>query len=277
MICRSKSGDRIMQSMTRLFFVALNLIFLTVSATLLRADGLSFNLTPMITDLTVAPGASQTGLITVRNNSTDGSVPLRFKVTLKDWTLDINGQPKFSDPGSQTDSCAPWIQVTPIELSVPTNQPQIVRYTVTVPPGAQGSYHCIVLFTTALVPTIATATTVRVTGCIGNTIYVQVGPAVRRAKVVSMTLTAKNVVLTVQNTGSSYIRLGGVVKINDPVGNEVQEIKIPGVVVLPGANNIHIVTMATSPNLPSGSYTTTAIIDYGGDALLGARINAAVP
>ncbi len=257
----------------QLFFVLLYLVFVTGLSPKLDADGLSFNVTPMITDLSIEPGASQTGLTSVRDNNAVGSPPIRFKVSLRDWTLDQSGQPTFADPGTMPDSCAPWMTVTPSELSVSPGQDQLVRYTVTAPPGSQGSYHCIILLTSAPEPAIVHNTSVNVCGCIGNTVYVQVGPPVYRAKITSLAVTTKNVALTVENTGSSYVRLGGVVKIADSTGNVIQQIKIPGYVVLPGSNNLRIVTMDTLSDLPSGAYTATAILDYGGDALLGARIH----
>jgi hypothetical protein len=262
----------------RLFFVFATLVNFTVAVGAVRADALSFNVTPMISDLTVAAGTSQTGLITVRDSAEAGSATLRLKVSMEDWTLDELGKPSFTASGTSTDSCAPWIQINPVELSVNPGQPEIVRYTVTVPATAQGSYHCIVFFTSAPLPSATMGSSVRVSGCIGNTVYVQVGPPVRRAKITALTITPKTVTITVQNTGSSYLRLAGEVKIaSGSESNVVQQINIPRAVVLPGNNSKRVITINTSSDLGTGSYVVTAVLDYGGDVLLGARTNATLP
>lgn len=266
-----------MQYSLRVFFVFFSLVILTVPVARLRADGLSFNVTPMITDVTAEAGTTQTGLITLRENASPDSPPLRVKVSVKDWALNRSGEPQFLAPGTTLGSCASWLQVTPQELSVPAGQPQVVRYTLTVPPGAQGSYHAIIFFTTAPLPGRVNNRSVGVSGCIGNTIYVQVGSPVHRAKITGLMLTAKNVTLMVQNTGSSYLRLKGVVKIANASGDIVQQITLPGGVVLPGPDGTRVITLAT-PSLPqAGSYTATVVLDYGGDVLLGARTHAKLP
>ena len=266
-----------MRTYLRICLVLTSLVIFTVSAPRLRADGIAFNVTPMIADLTAEAGTTQTGVITLSDNSAADSAPLRVKVAVKDWTLTVSGDPHFFEAGTTPGSCASWLTVTPQELSVPSGQPQVVRYTLAVPPGAQGSYHAIVFLTTAPLPSHVNNRNVLVSGCIGCTLYVQVGPCVRRAKITALTMTANNVTLTLQNTGSSYLRLKGVVKIAGSDGEVVQQITIPGAVVLPGENGTRTITLPLSSAAATGSYTATAILDYGGDVLLGARANVVVP
>jgi P pilus assembly chaperone PapD len=266
-----------MQHCSRIFFVLFSLVFLTAYAPKSESAGLAFTVTPMITDLTVAPGATQTGLINIDDNAPVGSTPVNVKVSVKDWTLDQNGNAQYSEPGTTPGSCANWLTVTPLEFTLKGGGPTIARYSITVPPDAQGCYRCILFFTTAPLPTTVQGTRFDLCAKIGNTIYVQVGPAVHRAKITDLQLTAKNVSLTVQNTGSSYIRLGGDIKIADASGTILQQVKIPGDAVLPGSDNTRIVPIELPSALATGSYTITALLDYGGDALLGARVNATLP
>jgi len=266
-----------MRVRSKLFFVLLTLVFLTARLSVAIAGGLAFSVTPMITDLTINPGATQTGLIAIDDNTPAGSTPVDVKVSVKDWTLDNYGNAIFSDPGTTIGSCASWLTITPFEFTLKGGGPTQARYSITVPPDAQGCYRCIIFFTTAPLPTAMTGSRFDLAAKIGDTIYVQVGPPVRRAKITDLSLFADSVRLTVQNTGSSFIRLGGDVKITDSTGAVVQDVKIPGVAVLPGTDGTRIVPMDLSATLPSGTYTVTALLDYGGDALLGARVNATLP
>jgi hypothetical protein len=266
-----------MQIHSRIFFVFCCLVFFTGADTALLADGLSFSVSPMISDLTIAPGSTHTGLIAVSDNVPAGTPTVNVKATIKDWTLDNYGHPVYSDPGTTPGSCASWLQLTPIELALKGGPPSLVRYTITVPPDAQGSYHCIVFFTTTPLENFAKGASANICAMIGNTIYVQVGPPVKRAKITDIELTAKTVTVTVENTGSSYVRLGGAVKITDSAGKLLQQVDIPADAVLPGANSTRIVPIDLNSVLASGAYTVTALLDYGGQALLGARINATLP
>jgi hypothetical protein len=266
-----------MKHILRLFFVIFIPVLVTVLPSTAFAEGSSLSVSPMVSDMTVAPGTTQTGLITLRFNSMEGAPPVDLKVSIKDWTIDTAGKPIFTEVAAKRDSCANWVQIDPLELSIPAGESKDIRFTVTVPPGAQGSYHCIVFFATAPTPNIYKVDNAQISTVIGNTIYVQVGPVVRRAKVTEMALTNNNVSLTVQNTGSSYFRVNGIVKIADSSGNVVQQVDVPRSVVLPGTDNTRTIDISLPSTLKSGAYTSTAILDYGGDALLGARINATVP
>ena len=261
----------------RIFFVIFSLVYFTVPMAKLFASGLAFSVSPMISDLTIAPGTTQTGLIALSDGAPAGSKPIDVKVSVKDWTLDQNGQAIYSDPGTEPDSCAGWMQISPTEVSLPGGPPVLVRYTIKVPADAQGCYHCIAFFTTAPVPSTVNGAKANICAMIGNTIYVQVGPVVHRAKIASLSMTANNVTLGVENTGSSYIRLGGEIKISDPTGKLVQDVPIPADAVLPGTAGTRLVPIKLASQLPDGAYTITALLDYGGDALLGARVNATLP
>ena len=83
--------------------------------------------------------------------------------------------------------------------------------------------------------------------------------------------------VTIENTGSSHIRLAGVLQFRDEGGKIVQQVNLPGGVVLPGEQNVRDLLVDTPKDLAAGKYTVTAVVDYGGEVLVGARSQYAVP
>ncbi len=245
------------------------------------ASPVAFQVDTMTIETTMNAGDTKTGVITVNNvaqpgQAGDNSDSIRLRVYAVDWTLDRSGKPIFVAPGSQPDSCSSWIKISPVELEIPAGQSSQVRYTVSVPPGTQGTFRSMIMFETAPEPTKAGPRVMVVNGRIGSALYVAVGPQVKRMRVVSFSATPQNVMLTLENTGNTYARLKGSLQFQDATNHMVQQVALPGAVVLNGQNNQRDFTIPT-PKLPSGSYTVTAVVDYGGAVLVGARTHVTVP
>ena len=83
--------------------------------------------------------------------------------------------------------------------------------------------------------------------------------------------------LTLENSGDDHLRLLGGVTVKDGTGKVVRDEKLPGAVVLPHHDNRRQLSRNWSAPLPSGDYTVTAVIDYGGEELLGAETHIRAP
>ena len=262
-----------------LFFLLLPLVFLP--GTPASADPLSFMVQPMTIETEGQAATEQTGVITVSQEMMPAAAgtagtPLRLRVYASDWTLDRSGTPQFLKAGTTPESCSSWLQINPVELVVQPGETSEVRYTIKIPAGVSGSYHSIIMFETAPVPMQAGPRMVAVNGRIGAAIYVQVGPQVKRARITGFAVTAQRTTLTVENAGNSQVRLKGVLQIQDADGHVVQHVPLPGGVVLPGQDHVRDLTLET-PHVPHGHYLVTALLDYGGGALVGARAHVLFP
>jgi hypothetical protein len=255
---------------------------LMVSAAAPARANISFSLAPMTAELEVKAGEQHTGTLLVSHDVPDGAKadslpPLLLRLYAADWTLDRKGSPTFSKPNSFPGSCSSWVQINPVSLSVKAGEKAEVRYTITVPPGMQGTFRTVLMFESAPQPRTDGDRVVSVNGRIGATVYVHVGPQSKRAKIQKLAVTPESSVVTVENTGTSHVRLKGVLQFRDEAGKMVSEVQLPGGVVLPGESNLRDVTVPT-PKLPaSGTYTVTAVIDYGGEVLIGARSKVTIP
>ena len=112
---------------------------------------------------------------------------------------------------------------------------------------------------------------------IGSTLYLQVGAQARRARITRLEVTPTNAAVTVENTGTSHLRLKGMLQLHGADGKLVQQLEFPGGVVLPGAEGVRDFKIPGLKLPAPGSYTATVILDYGGEALLGARTHVNAP
>lgn len=261
---------------TSLRFLAFLLPLLALLGTPAKAAPVSFGVLPMNSEIPVAAGESHTGTFNIKNEAPANSEPLRLRAYIMDWKLDRDGTPQFSKPGAEATSCASWIKLNPVELAVPAGQEVPVRYTVTVPQGVQGAFRCIVMFEAVPEPNQIGPRTVGINGRIGSVLYVQVGPLAKRARITRFAVTPENATLTVANTGTSHVRLRGTLKFEDASGKLVRQEPLPNAVVLPGADGIRDLSVKLSP-LPPGEYTVSVLLDFGGEALVGARTHVQVP
>lgn len=261
--------------------LALTLLFGLALAVPACASPLAFHVDNMLIEAHMDAGQSQTGVITVSNlepASAAGATTdsIRIRVYPVDWTLDRKGDPQFLPAGAQPDSCSSWLQISPIEVEVAPGQSQTVRYTINVPAGIQGTYRCMVMFETVPQPGAKGQHVMLISGRIGAAVYVMVGPQAKRLKIDSFGVTPSDTELAVENTGNTYVRTKGRIQFQDSAGNIVQQVSLPAAVVLSGQNNEREFDIST-PKLPSGAYTATAVIDYGGTVLIGARTHVTVP
>jgi hypothetical protein len=95
--------------------------------------------------LSIAPGQTATGYITVENNSTE---PKAVKVYLEDWYYlpPFDGSKEFIAAGGSKLSCADWITFSPADLTLGPYGKQKVSYTVKMPASVQGGRYACMFF-----------------------------------------------------------------------------------------------------------------------------------
>jgi hypothetical protein len=245
-----------------------------------NANTLSFAVEPMTSEVTAKAGAQHTGVITVRHQGSPalpGAEAIRLRIYAMDWSLNRQGAPEFLKPGAVAGSCSAWVRFNPVEVTLSPGEARPVRFTIDIPAGAQGTFHTVIMFESAPKPARVGQQVVGLNGRIGSTVYVHVGPSVKRARVTQFSLSPTNGNLTIENTGTSHVRLKGTLQFRDETGRMVQQVPLPGAVILPGKNNVRDLALEVPKTLRSGKYQVTALLDYGGEVLLGARAHVTMP
>jgi len=231
---------------------------------------IGLNVDPPKREFTVAPGTSLTDAITVRNTG-DGRTS--FIVTAMDLALTKSGEAVFSAAGTSPRGFGAWIRVNPTEFELEPGHSQAVRFTVTVPQEASGSYQAVVFFRTR--PEKSEAMGSMVSAQVGSVLVLHVtGHVLIKGDLVGMAMapyrpgTPVEVALTIKNEGNWLLRPQGKVSIKDASGKTVGEADVnqEGGAVLPGAEREF--RSRWNGRLPAGAYTVEAVLDYGGQELL---------
>jgi len=242
----------------------------------------SFSVSPIRVDLSVAPGETKTDAVMIENR---GNEPLRLRVTIADWHLAPDGTPVFvKRGGSPADSMSEWIEVNPTELDVPPLARMPVRYTVSAPEGTSaGGYHGAILIES--VPEMVAhdqPTRAYLNARIGVILYDRIGTVAPEIEI-----SAQDVVravdtpggmalrVTVRNIGHVHARFTGSGRVVDGEGREVEVVPISDAVVLPTSDR-QVVVRLTEP-LPRGDFTVVTRLDVGLPELLEAETRVAAP
>lgn len=252
------------------------------AATPARAANAAFGVMPLMRESAVQPGERATGAIELSvdpapNAGAEAQKPVKLRVYAMDWTLDRAGQPQFLKAGSTPGSCSNWVQVSPAEVTVVPGETQVVRYTANVPSDAHGTYRTVLMFEPLETVSLPGSQRLQVRSRIGSTLYLQVGAQSRRARITKLDVTTTEAAVTVENTGTSHVRLKGMLQLHDAEGKLVQQIEFPGGVVLPGTEGVRDFKLQGLKLPGTGNFKATVILDYGGEALLGARTNVKAP
>jgi P pilus assembly chaperone PapD len=240
---------------------------------------ISLNVVPMTVEADVEAGSSYTASIRVQSepSAQPAATPMRIRVSVMDWTLTLDGTPQFVAASTLPGSCSRWVQVNPAEFELKPGEVQEVRYTLTVPPDARGTFRTILMFEPGRPPARSREQGMTIVGRVGSIIYATVGPHHKSAQISQFSATATGLSLTLENKSDDHLRLTGTVQVKDQTGKVVRDEKLPAAVVLPRPDNRRQLRLNWSRPLPAGQYTITAILDYGGEELLGAETPISVP
>jgi len=235
--------------------------------------GVGLNVAPPKFEFSLRPGGSFTETVTVENKGDTRGHVSAFPM---DLSMDRMGELIFSKAGTQPRSLAPWIRVNPTEFELEPGQSQLVRFTVTAPPDALGSYLAVIFFQTR--PERLQASGAAVSARVGSILIAHVsGKEVRKGEIVSLTVSPfqpgkpLEVAVTFENKGNWLLRPKGTMKVKEVHGKVVWEASLDeeGGAVLPlTQREFH---MKGPGDLPVGNYTVEVALDYGGKEILAAE------
>ena len=257
---------------------------------ILSAWAWALRISPVAFDLVIPPGVITTFSFQVTN---DEAEPLGFQVRLCDWLRDILGANRFcEEAGEVARSATDWVEVGPTQFQLNPGESQEVRLTLTTPGTApdgsplEGSY-----WTAVMVEVVPQAeegeqpgTEVVVKRRFGLKIVTTIAGTGRlEGQIVALERHGLNplwVTLDFENRGTLNMKeVRGRVEVRDVRGTTLETILVDPFPVLPGYARRVIAVSDRPPGerLPAGDYVVLAILDYGGDALVGAQLLLRVP
>ncbi|MBZ5624918.1 MAG: hypothetical protein LAQ69_40380 [Acidobacteriia bacterium] len=247
------------------------LAVLAVTGTASAQVGLG--LIPMREELTLAPGAPHSGILTL-NNDSPGKV--RVAAELLDFYIDATGTPQFGRQWAQEAeySCRQWLAVNPMEMELEGNSQIAVRYTVRTPAAATDrSYHCAIGFSTQPTASQVKGTGLRTAVQIVAAIYVVVGKPAAEGSLKDLKLEyvpdpkqpGWRAVVVLANPSLMHYRPIGDLDVLDEGGKVVESAKFVPMPVLPKRDQRFVfpLKLAAGP----GTYTLRARVDLGGSEI----------
>lgn len=253
-------------------------LILMVACSSARAQS-SLNLSPMLVELTAAPGTAQDFAVTLVNESSTRPAHVRIYVT--DVGQRSDGEYSILDKGTSPWSCAGWMELGVQEAIVEAKRSLTVTCKLKVPRGASGGRYAAIVF--ELVPEKPVASAVVRSTVIQKFVAIvelsiparQVKKAltisefsVRRVEensVAAQDYGSSAVIFAaeVKNEGDIHVAARGRIILRDGQGKRLREMPLGGgrCVVLPGAAiNLRSVLRA---GLSPGDYVAEVTVDYG--------------
>lgn len=233
---------------------------------------------PMRVDYSLAPGAVQSGVLSLANSS---PVPVRAAGEILDFYLDNTATPQFGPEYKQEAefSCRTWVAANPMQVELNGNASVPVRYTVRVPQSATArSYHCAIGFTTqptaGEVKSIGLRTAIQIVA----SIYVVVGKPALEGTLKDLKLeyvpneasSGWRAIVTISNSGLMHFRPDGVLDVLDQSGAVVESAKFVPLPVLPKRDQNFLFPLKLASE---GRYTLRARVDLGGNEIQEATAN----
>jgi len=275
----------------RRWILALVMMAIVVLANAGRADAeVTLSFTPMLTELTVAPGSVNRFEVVMENNSKVGVAD--FLIYTADVEQKPNGEYRLIPTGQSPYSCSDWIKLSADRAQVGPSETFGVTATLTVPRGASGGRYGAIVF--EMVPEVWKDRT-----AFASTAFVQ-----RFVSVVEVTVPARNlksqldvtgftasavtgnplyvskygpdaIILSAQieNTGTVHVFARGSLILRDSSGKRLREIPLGGGrgIVLPGASIS--ITSVLPGGLARGNYIADISIRYGGTRPANAKVS----
>ncbi|MDD5680351.1 MAG: hypothetical protein PHI59_03825 [Candidatus Omnitrophica bacterium] len=234
-----------------------------------EASAFSINVSPPSLRLSVLPGETNSGTITVDNKS---DTPMDIRVYTEDWIYMADGSKKFVPAGTTPLSCAKWIATHPQKLHIEANSRMGVQYTVSMPPDAEGGYYAVIFFESIVNEGEAARGNVmlRFAGRIGTIVYLEAEGRVKKVgSITSFTCGRPDqnsplaINLTMKNEGNTYIIAEGVANIIDKDGNIFGRKELGPINTFPGDTRDY--KAEWMGDLKEGTYDVIATIDAGVD------------
>jgi P pilus assembly chaperone PapD len=236
------------------------------------------NIDPPRVEVSVKPGQRQSGYITVLNYDQDR--PIHVKAYINDLVYLPDGSNDFLPAGTTPWSLDGELKISPTEFDIAAGEETKVRYIAEVPRKMKGGSYGVVFFEVS--PPLE-----ELKGKTGAAINIRVGSIflitakgteIYKAELQDLSVGKPDqegmikISCNVRNQGNILIRPNGTVKIIDLAKTEIAELKLneekSG--VLPGTSREFSVQYDRG-KIPAGKYFVQAVLDYGGEILLGGQ------
>ncbi|NQS99919.1 MAG: hypothetical protein HQ595_02450 [Candidatus Omnitrophica bacterium] len=242
------------------------------------ACAVKMNVDPPRVEITMEPGQEQGGYITISNHDADR--PIHVRAYVSDLVYLPDGSNDFLASGTTPWGITDWVKIGPTEFDVAPGRDRQVRYIVEIPRGARGGKYGVVFF--EISPTlreIQDKTGAAVNLRIGSIfLLVAKGTEIQSAELIDLKVGQPDadgnfeVSCNIRNDSNVLIRPFGTVKILSDVDTELAQVIVnpekSG--VLPGTSR-QISVKYDKAKLAPGRYAALAVLDYGGEILLGGQ------
>ncbi|MBI5144383.1 MAG: hypothetical protein HZA30_04885 [Candidatus Omnitrophica bacterium] len=255
------------------------LAFLIVSILPGVSSAMKMNIDPARAEVVVKPGDEKTGVVTVLNY--DEESPMHVKAYVQDLVYLPDGSNDFLPLGSTPWSLGDFIKIGPTEFDIPPGRQEQVRYVISLPKDAKGGRYGVIFFETATPPSDFKQVGATVNVRLGTILLVTAeGSEIIKAKLTGMSVNPRTekdkpmeISWTVYNDSNILIRPFGTVKIIDDKKTEVATVDVnkEKAGILPKTNRKFSIQYEDKAKLPKGDYYVQLVLDYGGEALLGAQ------
>ncbi len=262
-------------------FGILLIIFIICCAGSATSYAMKINIDPARAEVVLKPGEEKTGVVTVLNY--DEESPVHVRAYVQDLVYLPDGSNDFLPVGSTPWSLGDAVKIGPTEFDIPVGKQEQVRYVVSLSKEAKGGRYGVIFFETATPPSEFRRVGATVNVRLGTILLVTVeGTSVFKAKLTGMSVDAKDkdkaveISCMVYNDSNILIRPSGTVKIIDEKKTEVATIDVnkEKAGILPQTNRKF--SVKSKEKLPKGNYFAQLVLDYGGEALLGAQSSFAI-
>lgn len=232
-----------------------------------------FLISPSEVELTTPPGGVKVFSLTLINRSKER--PSRFRMLTTDLEVTQEGRLNYPQAGSQSHSCALWLDVDPRELLLAPEQGRTILCKFRVPVGTppSGRYAAVIaeLVPEELKARVGTQVFFRLASVVKLTVA---GSGIRKSAVIEQLRvepwtaesgkTGLKAVAAVQNDGTIHVEAKGTLVIRDQRGIRMGQSPLEAGrgTILPGG--IRDFTAEFLRALPPGEYTAEAILRYGG-------------
>ena len=224
---------------------------------------LSINLDNPSIKLTIKPGESKTGEITIRNMS--GS-PVKIKTYTEDWIYAPDGSKTFMKPGSSVFSCSNWIVLDRDTFELGPREEKKVTYAVSAPKNISGSHVSVIFFESL----VEQSSGIAVSGRIGSIVYLDTEGDTKRngdlgdiSVITSEEGSPINIKVPFVNKGNSYIQAKAKATLSSE-NKVIEEIAMRDINTLPGDTGSG--NASFSPQ-QQGKYKVKFDISYNGKDL----------
>lgn len=238
-----------------------------------------FFVAPPTVQVEAIPGGMQTRVLNITN--ADSFKTLHLKAYVGDWDLSSNNDPVFSKAGTNVRSCAPWIEINPVDFEVKPMSDAAVRFTLVIPDTAAGSHWAVIFFESlpeSLPPYGGLG--INLQARVGAIVYADaLGTLERKVEIDGLGYRRKgyqdhSFTIRLANRGNACVRPKGTVTIRSAENKDILQAPLTEGALLPGRKRDYLVSVKAV--IPPGVYTLVAEVDCGLTELLQGEIGFTV-